>query len=103
MEYWNITYTEEVNLLIIPGETIRGDFKDKFGLSESSFIISQSGIKYVVVVDDSLFIFSFVLTFVRGCNYNVLVLFCLPNTSNIKLQIVDSVLVSKSINCFYSI
>jgi hypothetical protein len=60
----NASYSKEINQLIIPAKAIFSYIKNELGLSESSFIISQAGIKDVIVIDNSLGIFSFKLTFI---------------------------------------
>lgn len=100
MKNWYISYPKEVDHLIIIAKTILLDIKNKFGLSKSTFIVSQRGIKDVVIVDHSLLIFGFMLTFVWSCNNNVFVLFWLPNSTDIELQIIDIVLVTQCVDCF---
>lgn len=103
MEDRNVSYSEEINELIVPAKAILSNFEDEFGLPESSFIISQTGIKDVIVIDDFFLFFGFNLISIWSRHNYELIFLHLPDASNVELQVIDTVLVTKSVYGFDNI
>lgn len=104
VEDWNVSDSVEIDELIIVGKSVRAQWEIKFGFPQNSFIVSYIWVEDVVIVDDSSFVFTFILiTFIGGGANEVLVLFGFPNASDVDLQVVDSVLISKCVEGFDSI
>ena len=99
----NVSYSEEINQLIVPAKAILSNFEDEFGLPESTFIISQTGIKDVIVIDDFFLFFRFKLISIWSRHNCVLIFLHFPDSSNVELQVIDIVLVTKSVHGFDNI
>jgi len=99
MKNRDISSSEEIYYLVVIRKFLNYT-EDEIGLPKFSFVVARSCIKNVVVVDDSLCIFSLMLVFVGSSTNEVLVFPHFPNPSDIYLQVIDSVLVSQSVEGF---